>query len=97
LTATVFYPYHPFSGQTFNVMQRSGGKSGRLILELPNSHTLAIPQWMLEPQAAQLQVGSDVHVDHHSLLSIIALLKENCSAPNTLTDVLECHDGPTQL
>ena len=78
-------------------MQRSGGKSGRLILELPDSLTLAIPIWMLQPEAAQIQVSPTVYLCPSSLLKVIDLFNESCSSLKPILNASECHDGSTQF
>ncbi len=97
LAARIYYPFHPYANQTLKVLQRGRGESGQLTVELSAGKTLNLPLWMLQPEAALLQVSSNVDIPITILLEIIDLLNANCSALGPLSDALELPDGSTQL
>ena len=96
-TARVYYTFHPYANQTFKVLQRAGGKAGRVTVELSPGKTLTLPLWMLQPEAALLQVGPGIDIPLPILLEIVDLVRANCSALKPISDALEPADGSTQL
>jgi hypothetical protein len=96
LAARIYYPFHPFANQTFKVVQRSGGKHNHLVLERSPGVTLAVPLWMVKPEASEICIGSIVEPPHTILLEIIDLLAANCFALVTPIDVLEHLDATTE-
>jgi hypothetical protein len=96
-TARIYYPFHPFINQTFKILQRASGKSGQVTVELSAGKTLTLPLWMLQPEAALLQVGTTIDIPCSILLEIVDLLSANCSAFQPLSDALEHTDGSTPL
>jgi hypothetical protein len=95
--ARVYYPFHPFTNQTFKILQRASGKAGQVTVELSAGKTLTLPLWMLQPEAAVLQIGTTIDIPHSVLLEIVDLLSANCSAFKPLSDALEHTDGSTPL
>ncbi len=66
-------------------------------MELSAGKTLTLPLWMLQPEAAVLQISTTVDIPHSVLLEIVDLLSANCSAFKPLSDALEHTDGSTPL
>jgi hypothetical protein len=96
-TARVYYSFHPHANQTFKVLQRASGKAGQVTVELSAGKTLTLPLWMLQPEAALLQLSPTVDISVPILLEIVDLVRANCSALKPLSDALEPTDGSTQL
>ena len=95
--ARIYYSFHPYSGLTFKVLHLAGGKPEQVTLERSAAKTFTVPLWMLQPEAALLQVSANIEIPHTVLLEIIDLLTANCSALKPLSDALEHADGSTQL
>jgi hypothetical protein len=95
--ARIYYRYHPYFDHTFKTLQRSGGKSGRITLELSVGKTLSVPDWMLKPESAELQLGVDVALPRDTLLDVIALLTTNCFSLEPVIDALESSNGSAKL
>src|SRR5688572_11083734 len=72
--ATVYYPFHHLHGQTFPTVQRSGGRSRGITLELAPGRTLSVPRWMLEPAAQELHLADQTLFPAVVLLNVVALL-----------------------
>jgi len=66
-------------------------------VELSTGKTLTLPLWMLQPDAALLQIGPAIDIPCPVLLEIVDLIRANCSALKSLFDALEQPDGSTQL
>ena len=64
-------------------------------MELSAGKTLTVPLWMLQPEAAQLQMSSHIDIPHTVLLEIVDLLGANCSALGPHSDALEPNDVST--
>jgi hypothetical protein len=96
-TARIYYTFHPYANQTFKVLQRACGKAGQVTIELSPGKTLTLPLWMLQPEAALLQVGPGIDIPLPILLEIVDLVRANCSALKPISDALEPADGSTQL
>jgi hypothetical protein len=93
--ARIYYPFHPYADRTFKILQRASGKAGQITVELSAGKTLTIPLWMLQPEAAQFQVSSNIEIPHMALLEVVDLLSTNGSALRHLSDALEYIDGST--
>ena len=91
--ARVYYTFHPYCGQSFKILPRSQARSGRVTLVLQSGKTLAVPQWMLQPEASLYQVNNQLATPTHVLLEIIDLLNTSCSAPYHSNNTLEQLDG----
>ena len=70
------------------MLHRSGGKQNHLIIERSPGVTLAVPLWMLKPEASEICIGSIVEPPHTILLEIIDLLGANCFDLLSILDVL---------
>ena len=79
------------------MLQRAGGKSGQVTVERSPGKTLTLPMWMLQAEAATLQIGSTVDISPSVLLEIVELIRANCSALKPLSDALEQAHGSTPL
>jgi hypothetical protein len=72
--ATVFYRFHPLYNHRFPTVHRSGGRSGRMTLDLGAGRTLSVPQWMLEPEAERFVLTESARIPIATLLNVIALM-----------------------
>ena len=93
--ATVFYRFHPLYGRRLRTVQRSGGRSGRITLELLPDRTLSVPQWMLEAEAESLGIVVAARIPAAVLLDVVALLEAAWFAPRHLEDAQEPADATT--
>ena len=97
LAATIYYPFHPYANQSFAVLQRSAGKTGRLTLVLAQGKTLAVPIWMLDKAAASIEVDTLVVIQHTRLLELVDLLDANCFSLESGDNNLEPLNGSAQF
>jgi hypothetical protein len=74
-TVRIYYPFHPYAGKTFKVLQRARGKAEQVSVELSAGKALTLPLWMLQPEAAQLQISSNIDIPHTALLEVVDLLR----------------------
>jgi len=95
--ARIYYKYHPYANQTFKVLQRSGGKHHQVTLSLSPGKTLTVPEWMLQPEASQFQVGISVEISHKTLLELLDLLNANCFALEPTNTALENPNAAKKL
>ena len=95
--ARIYYQYHPYANQTFKVLQRASGKRNQVTLALCASKTLTVPEWMLQPESALLQIDSTVAVPQQVLLELLDFLLANCSAPELLNRPQEKPNGTKKL
>lgn len=70
----MFYRFHPLFARRFTTVHRSGGRSGRITLNLGAGRTLSVPQWMLEPQAERFALTDSARIPIPTLLNVIALI-----------------------
>src|SRR5208283_3403091 len=55
---TIYYRWHPLCGYSLSVYDRKKTRQGEFfVCRCPDSTTLAVPAWMLNPECAQFSLG----------------------------------------
>ncbi len=67
-----------------------------MTLVLSAKKTLSVPMWMLQQEAAQIQIDLAVVIPHTVLLEVVDLLSTNGSPIKPRNNALEPLDGSTQ-
>ena len=73
-TVTVHYPFHPLVHQHLKVVSWPRNSTGATTVQHPDGNTIKIPVWMLQPEAAQLALQSQIELSSKALLSLVDLL-----------------------
>ena len=78
-TVTVYYPFHPLAHHHLQVISWPRHKTGATTVQHPDGTTIKIPLWMLQPEAAQFELQSQIELSSTALLSLIDLLPSHSS------------------
>jgi hypothetical protein len=73
-TVMVHYPFHPLVHQHLKVVSWPRNSIGATTVQHPDGNTIKIPVWMLQPEAAQLALQSQIELSSKVLLSLVDLL-----------------------
>ena len=73
-TVTVHYPFHPLVHQHLKVISWPRNSTGATTVQHPDGNTIKVPVWMLQPEAAQLALQSQIELSSKALLSLVDLL-----------------------
>jgi hypothetical protein len=72
----ILYPYHPYFGQTFEVLGAAGGLRDLVYVRMPNNATRGIPAWMFdETICARVRCADRPLIDCQALLRLAQLLE----------------------
>ena len=97
MKARIYYQYHPHANQSFKVLQRASGKTNQITLELKPGQSFTVPNWMIQEQARDLVVGSNIYLPISVYDELIDLLRTSCFAWETFTQALEPSHGSAKL
>jgi hypothetical protein len=81
-SAKICYRYHPRHGVTVQLVRYlRRGSAAVVIVRLPDSSQLAIPEWMLKPESCEeLKIGTKPRISMSALLDLCKLIGAQSSA-----------------
>jgi hypothetical protein len=93
--AKICYRYHPRYGITIQLVRYlRRGSAAVVIVQLPDHSQVAIPEWMLKPDACEeLKIEAKPHISMGALLELRRLVRELPSA--VAVDSHGCAESPT--
>ena len=78
-TVMVHYPFHPLVHQHLKVISWPRHNTGATTVQHPDGNTIKIPVWMLQPDAAQFELQSQIELSSKALMSLVDLLASHPS------------------
>ncbi len=70
-TVTVHYPFHPLHNHCLQVIARPRKTHGAVTVQCPDGHSLKIPLWMLQPEAADFRIDEQITFSAATLLALV--------------------------
>ena len=73
-TVTVYYPFHPLVNHALEVITWPRKPAHAVTIKHPDGKAVKIPQWMLQPDAAQFHLSEPIELSASALSALVDLL-----------------------
>ena len=84
----VFYPFHPLSGATLEILRSPKRGDGAVCVMDPAGRRLKIPVWMLLPECTEIKISQRPHLGKEALLSLASLIASQLDSKDPVHDNL---------